>query len=139
MITLSALLVSCSAMAVANLQSNVNKISELNDRSLNNTLAIYPFFILDCYEPGCDPCQRMNATLVELSLGLGGQAGFGKINAKENNRTAETYNITSYPTLLIFQNKTLVEKAVGFGSKSMIVGKLRRLKPDLNTSLVMPV
>jgi thiol-disulfide isomerase/thioredoxin len=56
----------------------------------------------------------MNALLSELSLELSGQVTFGKINAEENNWT---YNVTSYPTLLMFKNGTLVEKEVGFGSK----------------------
>jgi thioredoxin 1 len=137
LIVLAALLAPCSATAVADPQSNASMILELNDSTLNSTLAIYPFFILDCYEPGCDPCQRMNATLSELSLELGGQAAFGRINAKENSKTAEAYNVTTtYPTLLIFKNGTLVQKDVGFGSKAGIVGKLQRLNPNLNTSLV---
>jgi thioredoxin 1 len=137
LIVLAALLAPCSAMALADPQSNASKILELNDSTLNSTLAIYPFFILDCYEPGCNPCQRMNATLSELSLELGVQAAFGRINAKENSKTAEAYNVTTtYPTLLIFKNGTLVQKDEGFGSKAGIVGNLRRLNPNLNTSHV---
>jgi thioredoxin 1 len=139
LIALMALFVSCPVISGAdNEQLNASTILELNDSNINSTLDRYPFFILDCYEPGCNPCQRMNATLSELSLELGVQAAFGRINARENSRTAEIYNITSYPTLLIFENGTMVQKSAGFGSKSGIVSKLRKIKPDLNTSLVTP-
>jgi thioredoxin-like negative regulator of GroEL len=80
----------------------------------------------------------MNATLSELSIELSGQATFGKINADENNRIAERYKVTAYPTLLIFKNGTFVEKDVGYGSKARIVDRLHRLMPGLNTSLVKP-
>lgn len=124
-------------MAAADSHLNTSNILELNDSAANSALAVYPFFILHYYEPaGCNLCQRMDVTLSELSFELSGQAVIGKINSKENRRTAETCNITSYPTLLIFKNGTLVETDVGYGSKSIIVDNLRRLKPDMNTSRV---
>jgi thioredoxin 1 len=134
---LGALLCTATVLAMSQ-QPNAN-IIELNDSTLNSTLAKYPFFILDCYSSGCDPCERMNLSIHELSLELNGQATFGLIDAKKNNRTARRYNITSYPTLLIFKNGTFIEKDVGFGSKEGIVEILRRLKPDLNTSKVTSI
>jgi thioredoxin 1 len=136
LIALAALLSPCTAMAAANNQSNISKILEINDSTLNSTLARYPLFILDCYEAGCDPCQRMNGTLDELSLELSGQVIFGKINADENNKTASMYNVTNFPTLLIFKNGTFIEKEIGYGSKAGIVDIINRLKPGLNTILV---
>jgi thioredoxin 1 len=137
-IFLAILLCQCSVMAASDTQQNISMIFELNDSTVNSTLDLYPFFILDCYKPGCDPCERMNATLSELSIELKDQMAFGRINAKKNIRTAEIYNITSYPTLLLFDNGTMLQRTVGFGSKSGIVSSLRTLKPDLNTSLVTP-
>jgi thioredoxin 1 len=78
----------------------------------------------------------MTAALSELSNELGRQVDFGRINGIENNNTARIFNVTSYPTILIFRNGTLVGKEAGFGSKLGIVSKLKKLKPELNTSLV---
>ena len=111
-------------------------IPELNDSTVNDTLAMYPFFILDVYEPLCNPCQRMKAAIFELSLELSGQAAFGMIDGKKNQKTDRGYNISSYPTLLVFENGTLVDRREGFASKRYIVDGLRRVKPDLNTSRV---
>lgn len=134
---LIALLVPCSAISSADAeQSDAGTIMELNDSSINITLARYPFFVLEGYKPGCEPCQRMNASLSELSIELGGQIAFGRINAPLNRKTAERYDITSYPTLLVFENETVIDKKKGFGSKSRIVFNLHKLKPDLNISLV---
>lgn len=134
LIALAAMLCAGLTLAAADQKPNTNAIIEMNDSILNNTLAEHPFLILDYYEQGCDPCQRMSASLHELSLELKDQATFGMIDAKENNVSAERYNITGYPTLLIFKNGTLVERDIGYGSKAGIVDILLRLKPDLNTS-----
>jgi len=137
LIVSAALLAPCSVMAAADLHLNTSNILELNDSAVNSTLAVYPFYILDYYEPaGCNLCQRMNFTLSELSFELSGPAVIGKINSKDSRRTAETYNITSSPMRLIFKNGTLVETEVGYGSKSGIVDNLPRLKPDMNTRRV---
>jgi thioredoxin 1 len=117
---------------------NSSLFQELNDTSVNPTLDRCPLFVLDCYKPGCDPCLRMNASLSELSIELNGQINFGKINALENKITAEIYNVSSYPTLLLFENGTVVGKTKGYASKSSIVSGLRRLKPELDTCLVTP-
>jgi len=123
-------------MAATDSQPSDGMIPELNDSTVNDTMAMYPFFILDVHKPLCDPCQRMKATIFELSLELRGQVAFGMIDGKKNHKTDRGYNITSYPTLLVFENGTLVDRREGFASKKYIVDGLRMVKPDLNTSRV---
>jgi thiol-disulfide isomerase/thioredoxin len=78
----------------------------------------------------------MKAAIFDLSTELSGQAAFGMIDGKKNQKIERRYNITSYPTLLVFENGTLVDRKEGFASKKYIVDGLRRVKPDLNTSSV---
>ena len=136
MTALLALSVAGSATAAMDPQTNTSMVLELNDSTLNSTVALYPLFILDVTKSTCGPCQRMKAAISELSLELSGPAAFGMIKGIENNITTERYNITTYPTLLIFENGTLVKKSEGFASKGYIVDTLLRLKPGLNTSRV---
>jgi thioredoxin 1 len=136
MTALLALSVAGSATAAVDPETNTSLVLELNDSTVNSTVARYPFFILDVTKSTCGPCQRMKAAISELSLELGGQAAFGMIKGIENNITTERYNITTYPTLLIFENGTLVKKSEGFASKGYVLDTLRRLKPGLNTSRV---
>jgi thioredoxin 1 len=133
---LLALSVTGSATTATDPQTNTSMILELNDSTVNSTVALYPLFILDVTKSTCGPCMRMKAAISELSIELSGPAAFGVIKGIENNITAERYNITTYPTLLIFDNGTLVKKSEGFASKGYIVDTLRRLKPELNTSRV---
>lgn len=139
------LLVSLAAFSpiiasTAYLQSSSNisngLIPELNDSIVNSTIAKYPFFALDCYVPWCEPCKEMNATLNQLSNELDGQIAFGTIDVENNSQVAQRYNITHYPTLLIFNNGTLIDTQVGFGSKSEIVDIFKLLRPGLNISRV---
>lgn len=111
-------------------------ILERNDSTVNETIALYPFFVLDVYKPLCNPCQRMKQAIDELSIELGSQAAFGMIDGSLNQMTERGYNITSYPTLLVYLNGTLVDRMEGFASKKYIVDRLKLKNPGLNTSAV---
>lgn len=115
---------------------NTSIIQELNDSTVNESISQHPFFILNVYKQICNPCQRMKAALDELSRELDGQAAIGMIDGRKNLRTESGYNITSYPTLLVFDNGTLIDKMPGFASKKYIVDRLRMKNPNLNTSRV---
>lgn len=118
--------------------SSQGLIFGLNDSIVNETISKYPFFVLDGYASWCEPCHDMNNTLHQLSGELGDQIAFGTIDVENNTRIAQRYNITHYPTLLIFKNGTLIDTEVGFGSKSELVDLFKILKPDLNVTLVKP-
>lgn len=111
-------------------------IIELNDSTVNESIALYPFFVLDVYKPLCNPCQRMKQAVNELSIELGSQAAFGMIDGSFNQTIERGYNITSYPTLLVFLNGTLIDRMEGFASKKYIVDRLTLKNPGLNTSAV---
>lgn len=110
---------------------------ELSDSTVNSSIARYPLFVLDCYIPGCEPCESMNITLSELSIELNGQpVAFGKVNMRKNTETATRYNITLYPTILIFNNGTVEKRDIGFNSKSLIVEMIEDVDPSVDTSTV---
>lgn len=133
-----ALLVLAMAASAAPATDSPNTviIQELNDSTVNESIAQHPFFILNVYKKICNPCERMKVALDELSRELDGQAAFGMINGRNNQRTESGYNITSYPTLLVFDNGTLIDKIPGFASKKYIVDRLRMKNANLDTSLV---
>ena len=116
---------------------NATIVLKLNDSTANDSISRHPFFILDVYKPICNPCDRMKAAIDELSTELGAQASFGTIDGKKNQRTESEYNITTYPTLLVFENGTLVDKIEGFASKKYIVDRLHMKNRDLNVSSVI--
>ena len=113
--------------------SNSDGILKLNDGTANNAINKFPFFILDCYVPWCEPCKAMSTALYELAGELRGQVTFGLIDIENNSVTARRYNITSYPTLLIFKTGMLVDTQAGYGSKSELVDLFQMDFPGLNT------
>src|SRR5271157_5729149 len=113
--------------------SNSDGSLKLNDNTANSAINKFPFFVLDCYVPWCEPCKSMSTALYELASELKGQVTFGLIDIENNSVTTRRYNITSYPTLLIFKNGILVDTQAGYGSKSELVGLLQMDDPGLNT------
>jgi thioredoxin 1 len=111
-------------------------ISELNDSTVNNVLKEYSLFVLDCYVPQCGPCMALNSTLSDLSSELNARVAIGRINVQKNNVTKNEYKIHAYPTILVFNNGTLVNKQIGFRSKSEFVDLLNKSKLSLDVSHV---
>lgn len=114
--------------------SDSDGILKLNDSTANIAINKFPFFVLDCYVPWCEPCKAMGTALYEIASDLEGQITFGIIDIENNSATARMYSITSYPTLLIFKNGMLVDSQAGYGSKSELVDLLQMDYPGLNTS-----
>ena len=88
------------------------------------------------YADWCGYCKRMNGTVAGLSADLKGQVAFGLINAEKNNETSNKYNITDYPTLMIFKNGALIETQIGYKSESEFALILKKADPNLDISHV---
>jgi thioredoxin 1 len=111
---------------------------ELTDNDFESVLNNSSFFVLDFYYPGCGPCKSVNNTISELSNELQGQIEFGRMNVreKENNQTVKKYKVSTYPTLLFFDEGVLVSRMKGNTTKSSLLAELKDLKPGLDTGKV---
>ena len=116
--------------------ANSTNIFEVNDSTLNDSIEMHPFFVLDCYEPWCEPCMRLNATVQKLANDLNGQIAIGQIDMDMNEKTKEMYNITVYPTILIFEKRKLVERYLGNLPETELIDFLSRVYPNLNVSYI---
>jgi thioredoxin 1 len=108
----------------------------VNDSNLQSALNKYSFFVLMGYADWCGYCKRMNGTVSGLSADLKGQVAFGLVNAEKSNETRNKYNITAYPTLMIFKNGTLAETQIGYKSESEFALILKKAEPNLDISQV---
>lgn len=108
----------------------------VTDANLQYALHKYPFFVLMGFAEWCGYCEKMNSTIKDLAGELSGQVAFGLINAERNNRTAEEYNITSYPRIFIFKNGSLVRTQAGYYKKSSLVSALKSIDPRIDLSSV---
>jgi len=116
--------------------NNPDRPMTVSDDDLQSALDKYPFFVLDAYASWCEPCHRMNQTVSALARELQGQVAFGLMDIGKNPETKHKYNITSYPTLLIFRNGKLVSTSKGDRSDAVLLSELKRINPGLDTSKV---
>ncbi|RLE17322.1 MAG: thioredoxin [Acidobacteria bacterium] len=69
--------------------------------------------IVDFWAPWCGPCRMIGPVLEELAKEYDGKLKVGKVNVDEHQDAARQYGIASIPTLLLFKDGQLVDRAIG--------------------------
>lgn len=72
--------------------------------------------LVDCYAEWCGPCKMLSPIIDELAEEVD-TCDFYKLNADDSEEVMNEFGIMSIPTLLIFEDKKLKAKLVGFKSK----------------------
>ena len=80
--------------------------------------------LVDFWAEWCGPCRMVGPVVEELSKEYDGKAVIGKLNVDTNAQISMKYGIRSIPTLLVFKNGEIVDRAVGAVPKSTLVQKL---------------
>ena len=81
--------------------------------------------VVDFWAEWCGPCKAIAPVIDELSDEYLGKVKFGKVNVDFNQQTAMKYGIRSIPSLLIFNNGSVVNKIIGSVPKDSIVKLLK--------------
>ena len=76
--------------------------------------------LVDFWATWCGPCRMQGPVIDEAAEKLADQAVFGKVNVDEQQRLAQQYGVMSIPTLIVFKNGQVANKAVGFHSLEQI-------------------
>ena len=79
--------------------------------------------LVDFWAPWCGPC-RMVSPIVDEIAEENAAVKVAKINIDEQPQLASQYGVMSIPTLLVFENGDVIEKAVGARNKSFILQML---------------
>lgn len=83
--------------------------------------------LVDFWAVWCGPCQVQGPIVEEVATTLGEKAKVLKLNVDENPMYAQKFGIMSIPTILIFNNGSVVKQFIGVTSKESLVGELHKL------------
>lgn len=74
--------------------------------------------ICDFYADWCGPCKMLAPVVEELSEKYADKANFVKVNIDDNFDLSVRYGIMSIPYVGVFKGGELVDKSIGYSSKS---------------------
>ena len=69
--------------------------------------------LVDFYADWCGPCKMITPHLEAVAKEVEGKASIIKIDVDKSQRVASTYQVTSIPTLILFNNGVEVDRIVG--------------------------
>jgi thioredoxin 1 len=90
----------------------MGSIVELND--VNFEWSIEKGVVLvDFFATWCGPCKKLSPILEQLAGELKGKVVIGKINIESDQSTPEQYQVTSFPTMILFKDGQEKDRMVG--------------------------
>lgn len=81
--------------------------------------------LVDFWATWCGPCKMIAPLVKEIADEYDGKILVGKVNVDEEPDLTMQYNVSSIPTLMVFKNGQLVNKAVGYREKDEILKMLK--------------
>jgi thioredoxin 1 len=69
--------------------------------------------LVDFWAPWCGPCRIIGPIVEELAPSYEGRAVIAKMNVDDNPMVAQRFGVTSIPTLMMFKEGKMVDRAVG--------------------------
>jgi thioredoxin 1 len=76
--------------------------------------------LVDFYANWCGPCRTLAPVLEQAAKDLHGQATIAKVDIDNEQKTANQFQITSVPTMILFKNGKEIGRLVGLRSADAI-------------------
>ncbi len=78
--------------------------------------------LVDLWAPWCGPCIAMEPAMKELSAEFEGKIDIAKLNVDENPTLAQSLDVMSIPTLMMFKDGKPVDRVIGLTAKDKLAG-----------------
>ena len=76
--------------------------------------------LVDFWAPWCGPCRQIAPVIEQLAGENMGAIKIGKLNVDEAPNSAQSYGVSSIPTLMIFKDGEVIERLVGVQPKTKL-------------------
>jgi thioredoxin 1 len=98
----------------------------LTDANFDETIQKNPLVLVDFWAGWCGPCRALAPTIEELAKEFAGKVLIAKLEVDENPVTAEKFNVSSIPTVVILKDCCEVEKIIGLCNKQRYADALKK-------------
>jgi len=76
--------------------------------------------LVDFWAPWCGPCRQIAPVIEQLAGENQGAIKIGKLNVDDAPNSAQSYGVSSIPTLMLFKNGEVVDRFVGVQPKNRL-------------------
>lgn len=88
------------------------EFTHLNSENFKEFITENKLVIIDFFATWCGPCKMLSPVLEELSNEL--SIPVGKVDVDECEDLAKAFEVSSIPTLLLYQDGKVVKKRLGY-------------------------
>ncbi len=100
-----------------------------DDSFADDVLASPKPVLVDFWATWCAPCRMVAPVLEEIATEKAGQLRVAKLNVDANPATAQSFDVVSIPTMILFQDGQPVKRIVGAKSKAALLRELADVLP----------